>query len=91
MVRDDTQQADVVFQVAVQHLPGLQQLGRQEPLRFNSTGGRPQGLLRPALRRLGAALASFFDGDYNMIRFLESQGYNVTYATSVDPQANPTC
>ena len=32
----------------------------------------------------------FFDGDYNMIRWVESQGYDVTYATSLDVQTSPS-
>src|SRR5205823_11052167 len=29
------------------------------------------------------------DGDYNMVRWLERQGYSLTYAASVDLETNP--
>ena len=31
----------------------------------------------------------FFDDDHSMIRFLESQGYNITYVASTDLEVNP--
>ena len=37
----------------------------------------------------GDGAGHFFDWDYPMIRWMESQGYDMTYVTSVDLEANP--
>ena len=38
----------------------------------------------------GDGAGHFFDWDYPMIRWMESQGYDMTYVTSVDLETNPS-
>jgi len=89
VLRDDGQQADILYQVATNTYQAYNNWGGKSLYDYQSTGGRAYKVSydRPYADWGGAGM--FFDGDYNMIRFLESQGYNVTYATSVDVQANP--
>jgi hypothetical protein len=56
---------------------------------YNSRGGRAHKVSfdRPYAAWSGAG--DFFDGDYNLIRFLEQSGYNVTYVTSLDTETTP--
>ena len=51
------------------------------------------GLVRPAVpdgRRSTDGAGHFFDWDFPMIRCMESQGYDMTYVTSVDLETNPS-
>ena len=86
VVRDGQQWA---FSISPDHhLPGVQQLGRQEPRPTSPRVAAPRiSFGRPYESWSGAGM--FFDGDYNMIRFIESQGYNEPYATSTDVESNP--
>ena len=70
-------------------LAGLQQVRRQQPLR-----GRPrdrartrlQGQLQPAVHDPGhrRPRTAFFNAEYPMVRWLERNGYDVSYFTGVD-------
>jgi hypothetical protein len=91
VLRDDTQQADILYQVATNTYQAYNNWGGKSLYDYQSTGGVPAVKVsydRPYADWGGAGM--FFDGDFNMVRFLESQGYNITYATSVDTQANPS-
>ncbi len=89
VVRDDSSTADILYQVPVTTWQAYNGFGGKSLYDYNSPGGRASKVSfnRP-IDGNGADL--FFNGDLNMIEFLESQGYNVTYATSVDVQANPS-
>jgi hypothetical protein len=89
VVRDDGQQADVLYQVAFTTYQAYNNWGGKSLYDYQSTGGRAYKVSfdRPYADWSGAGM--FFDGDYNMIRFLEWQGYNITYVTSTDLEANP--
>ncbi|HZR98166.1 MAG TPA: N,N-dimethylformamidase beta subunit family domain-containing protein [Chloroflexota bacterium] len=89
VVRDDSQQADVLYQIAFTTYQAYNNWGGKSLYDYQSTGGRAYKVSfdRPYADWSGAGM--FFDGDYNMIRFLESQGYDLTYATSTDVEASP--
>jgi len=90
VVRQDTQAADIVYQIPVTTYQAYNNWGGKSLYGYNSTdgiGAYKVSFDRPYAGDEGAG--SFFEGDYTMIRFLESKGYNVTYVTSVDTQTNP--
>ena len=85
VVRDDASTAGIVYQLPVTTYQAYNNWGGKSLYDFSSTGDLPAVKVsfdRPYSAWSGAG--SFFDGDYNMIRWLESQGYDVTYTTSLD-------
>ena len=89
VVRDDSSSADIVYQLPVATYSAYNNWGGKSLYDFNSTDGRAHkvSLDRPYAPGLGAGF--FFDGDYNMVRWLESKGYEVSYITSVDVERDP--
>jgi len=90
VVRDDGHPADILYQLPVATYQAYNNWGGKSLYDIQSPGGRAYKVSfdRPYAQWNGAG--GFFDGDYNMIRWLEREGYDVTYATSVDVQANPS-
>jgi hypothetical protein len=88
VLRDDGAAADLVFQVPVTTYQAYNNWGGKSLYDHQSPEGRAYKVSfdRPYAQWSGAG--GFFDGDYNMIRWLERQGYGVTYATSVDTHTN---
>ncbi len=88
VLRDDSSTADILYQVPVTTWQAYNAWGGKSLYDYNSPDGRASKVSfnRPYD---GSGADAFFNGDLNMIEYLESQGYNVTYATSVDVQANP--
>ena len=84
VVRDDDQVADFVYQVAVNTYQAYNNWGGKSLYDFNSVGPAATKVSfdRPYSQWQGAG--RFFDWDYPMIRWLEREGYNVTYITDVD-------
>ena len=66
-------------------LAGLQQLRRQQPV-FRQCSRRPrvQGQLQPAVQHARHAESFVFNAEYPMVRWLEANGYDVSYFTGVD-------
>ncbi|MGI8554142.1 MAG: N,N-dimethylformamidase beta subunit family domain-containing protein, partial [Dehalococcoidia bacterium] len=90
VVRADGTAADIVYQEPVATYQAYNNWGGKSLYDFQSTNNVPAVKVsynRPYTDWSGAG--SFFDGDYNMVRWLEEQGYNVTYITSVDLHENP--
>jgi hypothetical protein len=90
VVRADEQQADIVYQLPVNTYSAYNNWGGKSLYDFNSTNSQPAYKVsfdRPYADWDGAG--DLFDGDYNWIRWLEKQGYNITYISSVDVQTNP--
>lgn len=80
VVRDDSRSSDLLFQLGVNTYEA-----------YNPWGGwslytQPRGYAvsfdRPYKEGSGAGY--FFEWPYNMVRFLEREGYDVTYSTDVD-------
>ena len=88
VLRDDSSTAEVLYQVPVNTWQAYNAWGGKSLYDYNSPGGRASKVSfnRPYD---GSGADGFFNGDLNMIEYLESQGYNVAYVTSVDVQANP--
>ncbi len=84
VVRDDSQVADFVYKLPVNTYQAYNNWGGKSLYAFNSVGepATKVSFDRPYALRGGAG--HFFHWDYPMIRWLERQGYNVTYITDVD-------
>src|SRR5262249_35882908 len=77
--------SDIVYQVPVATYQAYNNWGGKSLYDFNSTSGNPAVKVsfdRPYTAWSGAG--SLFDGDFNMVRWLERQGYDLSYITSVD-------
>lgn len=88
VVRDDQQLADFVYKVAVNTYQAYNNWGGKSLYPQNSVG-KPASKVsfdRPYSQWDGAG--HFFDWDFPMIRWLEREGYNVTYITDVDAHAD---
>ena len=88
VVRNDGATADIVFQIPINTYEAYNNWGGKSLYDYNSNGGRAYKVSfdRPFADD-GSGL--FFNADYNMIFWLEANGYNVTYATSIDTETNP--
>jgi hypothetical protein len=88
VVRNDQQTADFVYKLPVNTYQAYNNWGGKSLYEFNSEG--PPALKvsfdRPYALRGGAG--HFFHWDYSMIRWLEREGYNVTYISDVDAHAD---
>jgi hypothetical protein len=89
VVRNDSQVADILYPIATSTYQAYNAWGGKSLYDYNSPDGRASKVSynRPYDHNDGAGL--FFPGDYHMVRWLEKEGYNVTYATSEDIQTNP--
>jgi hypothetical protein len=95
VVRDDGRPADIGFQDAITTAAAYNNNGGYSTYDFNSAGGQRAyqvSLDRPF--RYGAAAGSeqfnnTLTWEYNMTRWLESQGYDVSYYTNMDVHTNP--
>jgi len=88
VLRNDGVAADLVYQLPLNTYQAYNDWGGKSLYDYNSDGGRAYKVSydRPYADD-GTGL--FFAGDYGMIRWMESNGYNVTYATSIDTVTNP--
>jgi hypothetical protein len=96
VVRDDARPSDFLFQCAVNTYQAYNNWGGKSIYIFNSTGdpatkisfNRPYAA-NPYGTRLDGASDFLRRWEYNMVRFLEREGYDVTYTTDVDTHQNP--
>ena len=67
-------------------LAGVQQLRRQQPLRRFARRPGVQGELQPAVHHARATAPEdfVFNAEYPMVRFLEANGYDVSYIAGAD-------
>ena len=90
IVRNDDRRSDLLFQSSVTTNQAYNNWGGKSLYQFNSTGpvARKVSFNRPYVRGSGAG--DFIDRwEYNMVRFLEREGYDVRYITNVDTHARP--
>ncbi len=90
VIRDDSSTADILYVLPVNTYQAYNDWGGKSLYEFNSTNSTRAYQVsfdRPYAGDDGGG--GFFTGDYNMIRFLEKNSYNIAYTTSVDLQANP--
>ncbi|HEY7148810.1 MAG TPA: fibronectin type III domain-containing protein [Gaiellaceae bacterium] len=106
VVRDDSSTAPVVYDLDVSTWQaynywggtGNNSVGYSLYARYNDLTGDNNGpraytvsFDRPYFDgQAGDGAGHFFDWDYPMIRWMESQGYDMTYVTSIDLESNPS-
>jgi hypothetical protein len=90
VVRRDGAPADFLFQSSAATFQTYNNWGGYSAYASNSMNHQAARMVsfnRPYARGRGAG--DFFEWEYDTVRFLEREGYDVTYATSVDLDANP--
>ena len=90
IVRDDGVPHDIVMEIPVATYQAYNNWGGKSLYDFSSSNGQHANKVsydRPYQE--GAGAGELFAGNYNMIRFLEANGYDVTYVTSVDLEYRP--
>jgi hypothetical protein len=95
VVRDDNRPADLGFQESITTAAAYNNFGGYSTYDFNSNGNQRAYKVsfdRPF--RYGAAIGSeqfnnTLTWEYNMARWLESQGYDVSYYSNMDVSTNP--
>jgi hypothetical protein len=99
VVRDDTRNAPILFQSSVNTYQAYNEWGGSSLYTTNASGSTKTGVKvsfnRPYWRNFGAGdFYSSFQGapgyEIQMVRWLERQGYDLTYATDVDTHENPS-
>jgi hypothetical protein len=98
VVRDDSRNSDILFQSSFNTFLAYSYTGdvnaRHSLYAFNSTDGQRAFKVsydRPFAQTIygSGEFNTLFRWEYNMVRWLESQGYDVNYVTNVDVHANP--
>jgi hypothetical protein len=84
VVRDDSASADILYVLPVTTYQAYNNWGGKSLYDFNSVDGRAYKVSYDRPYVSGEGTGGFFDSDYNTIRWLEKNGYSLTYATSVD-------
>lgn len=91
IVREDGRRSDFLFQSSVTTSHAYNNWGGKSLYEFNSSNAQPASkisLNRPYVR--GSGSGDFVHRwEYNMIRFLEREGYDVRYLTNIDTHARP--
>jgi hypothetical protein len=99
VVRDDTRNSPILFQSSVNTYQAYNEWGGSSLYTTNASGSVKTGVKvsfnRPYWRNFGAGdFMSSIQGapgyEMQMVRWLESQGYDLTYATDVDTHENPS-
>ena len=84
VVRDDDGGSDLLFQTSDTTWQAYNQYGGYS-LYGGSHGPRPQGQLQPAVHDAQRRAEDWlFNAEYPMVRWLERNGYDVSYSTDVD-------
>ena len=97
VVRDDSGGSDVLFQSSFNSLLAYNLIGGYSLYPEQSIGGQRAFKVsydRPFSQHSTLTGSNPYNNiilawEYNMVRWLESQGYNVSYVTNVDVHANP--
>jgi hypothetical protein len=94
VLRDDNRPADIGFQDAINTAVAYNNIGGYSVYDFNSLEGQRAYQVsfdRPFQYDSGVGSEQFnnmLTWEYNMVRWLESQGYDVTYYTNLDVDTN---
>jgi len=93
-VRDDSRPSTYVFQNAVTTWQAYNNWGGKSLYSFNSSGGpaRKVSFNRPYRRQAYAdtGAGQLLNYEINFIRFMEREGYDVSYLTSIDVHRSPS-
>jgi hypothetical protein len=92
-VRDDNRPVDIGFQDSVTTFEAYNNYGGYSLYDFNSVNNQRAyevSFDRPlSSQALGSGGHNVFTWEYDMVRWLESQGYDVSYFTDIDTSTNP--
>jgi hypothetical protein len=90
VVRDDHRASDIIFQSSVNTNQAYNNWGGKSLYATNSSGGIPA--VKVSFNRPSAVgpwgMGDFIYWESNLLRFLEREGYDVTYNTNVDTERN---
>jgi cellulose synthase/poly-beta-1,6-N-acetylglucosamine synthase-like glycosyltransferase len=98
IVRDDARASRFLYQSSVTTFQAYNNWGGKSLYGYNSEQGkavmvsfdRPYAMGREPLDALSVGAGGFLQGwEYNMVRWLEREGYDVTYATNLDVHRDP--
>jgi hypothetical protein len=90
VLRDDIRLSQLYFQSSVTTFQAYNNWGGKSLYEYNSTAGIPAVKVsfdRPYATELGTG--EFFSWEFLMVRFLEREGYDVSYCTDIDTHARP--
>lgn len=88
VVRDDARPSDLLFQSSVTTMEAYNGWGGKSLYGFNSTGPQAVKVSFDRPFGAGAGFTEFERWEFPTVRFLEKEGYDLTYCTSVDTHAN---
>jgi hypothetical protein len=89
-VRDDARTSDLLFQNSVTTWQAYNAWGGKSLYGFNSTGPQATKVSFNRPYTLMSGPSEFlFRWEYPMVRWLEREGYDVTYTTNIDTHARP--
>ena len=90
VVRDDRRSSPLLFQSCVTRYQAYNNWGGKSLYNFNSTGGpaRKVSFNRPYAGNGTAEFLRTSGWEYNILRFVEREGYDVSYSTNIDTHAD---
>lgn len=88
VVRDDARRSDLLFQSSVTTMNAYNAWGGKSLYAYNSTGPQAQKVSFDRPYGAGAGFTEFQRWEFPTVRFLEREGYDVTYCTNIDTHAN---
>ena len=92
VVRDDSRNSDLLYQLPVTTFQAYNEWGGKSLYDFNSTNNIPAEKVsfnRPYAADRWNGAGDFFDYAYSLLQFVEQQGYDVAYSSSVDTHTSP--
>ncbi|MEP6887985.1 MAG: PKD domain-containing protein [Nitrospirales bacterium] len=98
VVREDERPSDYLYQSSVTTFQAYNNWGGKSLYQHNSVGraarkvsfDRPYAPSENPLAAFGGGAGEFLTNwEYNMVRWLEREGYDVTYSTNIDTHADP--
>lgn len=90
VVRDDGRASDILFQQGVTTYQAYNAYGGKSLYGYNSSASAPA--VKVSFNRpydAGWGTGQFLSYDLDMVAFLEKQGYDVSYSTSIDTHVSP--
>jgi hypothetical protein len=95
VVRDDSRKSDLLFQTSVTTYSAYSSWGGYDLYPLHSIGDKPAYKIsfnRPYRNTgrvsFGEGAGDFLDWELHMVRFLEHEGFDVTYSTDIDTHLN---
>ena len=92
VVRDDSRASNLFYQLPVTTFEAYNEWGGKSLYDYNSTNAVPAvkvSFNRPYAADRWNGAGDFFDYAYSLLQFVEQQGYDVSYSSSVDTHTSP--